>query len=166
MMEIELSTNNPVEAMNKNACIECTVDFEEISQLKTHIMKYHKDNKRNGRAFNYVLNDKKAKAKLLRGAKRTNPLVVEVKSGCVNMRFNDGSYFTVVLPLLRKWHEQVSKPFKLNDIVIEVEEADPGVESSEKHIDTKLVIIADKDRLVLHAYNSTQGKNYQRFAVD
>ena len=87
------------------------------------------------------------------------------------MRFSDGSYFKVVLPLLKVWHAQVGKSFKLSDIGIEVEQSDPGVENSEKHIDTKLVIIADNDRLVLHVYNSTQnlmvqGRNFEHFAVN
>ena len=114
---------------------------------------------------------RKLRAKLLRGSKRTNHLDVEIKSGCVNMRFSDGAYFEVVLPLLRDWHGQVKKPFKLNDLDIVVDEADPGIDSSEKHMDTKLVIIVNTDRLVLHAYNSTQnlmvqGKNHENFAVN
>ena len=48
------------------------------------------------------------------------------------MRFSDGSYFKVVLPLLKVWHAQVGKSFKLSDIGIEVEQSDPGVENSEK----------------------------------
>ena len=52
-----------------------------------------------------------------------------------------------------------------------MEESDPGIDDSNKHIDTKLVIIANTDRLVLHAYNGTQnlivqGKNYANFAVN
>ena len=127
--------------------------------------------KGNGRNFGYSLNPKRAKAKLLKGAKRTKNLDVEVKTGCVNMRFDDGSYFEVVLPLLRQWHGKEKEYVKINETEMKVEESDPGIESSEKHVDTKLVIITGNDRLVLHAYNSTQnlmvqGKNFENFAIN
>ena len=52
--------------------------------------------KEEGRAFRYTLNQKKAKAKLLKGAKRNN-LNVEIRPGCVNLRFNGGAYFQIVV---------------------------------------------------------------------
>ena len=64
-------------------------------------MRDHVQNKRNGRILNYALNEKRTKTKLLKGAKRLKPLDVEIKSGCANMRFNDGSYFEVLLPILK-----------------------------------------------------------------
>ena len=54
-------------------------------------------NTRDGQTFGYALNENRAKAKLLKGAKRVNNLDVEVKSRCVNLRFSDGSYFDVIL---------------------------------------------------------------------
>ena len=51
---------------------------------------------RNTRSFNYELNEKNAKAKLLKGAKRAKNLDVEIKSTCVNMRFSDGSFHEVL----------------------------------------------------------------------
>ena len=54
--------------------------------------------KGNGRNFGYSLNPKRAKAKLLKGAKRTKNLDDEVKTGCVNMRFDDGSYLRLSYP--------------------------------------------------------------------
>ena len=44
-----------------------------------------------GRVHDYVLNNKRTKTKLLKGAKRTNNLVIERKNGCVNLLFDDGS---------------------------------------------------------------------------
>ena len=173
MKTIELLSNNRSEtsiSLN-NPCEECNIDFEEENQLQNHMMDNHVKMKRNGRAFGYVLNEKKAKSKLLKGAKRAKHLDVEIKTGCVNMRFSDGSYFEVVLPILKDWHKQVKKPFKLNDIEVQVDEAYPGIENSDKHMDTKLIITVNKDRIVLHAYNGTQnlmvqGKNYADFAVN
>ena len=88
MKEIEASNQVITEITQNNSSEECS------------------KGKRNGREFNYVVNEKRTKAKLLKGAKRRNNLEVEVKSGCVNLRFNDGSYFEVILPLLREFHKR------------------------------------------------------------
>ena len=136
-----------------------------------HKNENHIVNSSKSRVFSYQLNEKRAKSKLLKGAKRKKALDVEVKSGCVNLRFNDGSYFEVVLPILREWHRNVGKPFQLNGIEVTVDETDPGIDNTEKHVDTKLVVTVNKNRLVLHAYNSTQnlmvqGKQFENFAVN
>ena len=54
---------------------------------------------------------------------------------------------------------------------IDILEVDAGIDNSDKHMDTKLIITVNKDRIVLHAYNGTQnlmvqGKNYADFAVN
>ena len=108
------------------------------------------------RVFDYAINNKRAKSKLLKGAKRGKHLVVESKAGCVNLIFSDGSYFQTVLPLLRLWHSQPNQKFLINETEVEVVEIDSGKDINQKHVDTKLVILADCSRLVLHAYNSKQ----------
>ena len=155
MKSFELSTNNQSE--------------EEID-LKSHMMNELVLGKRNGRTFKYELNERRAKSKLLKGAKRTNHLDIEIKTGCVNMRFSDGSYHDVLLPVLREWQGLSNKPFMLEDIEVKVDEVESGIENSEKIMDTKLIVFANNDRLVLHAYNGTQnlmvqGKNFENFAV-
>ena len=164
MKSIEIKSNESQDSM----CVECDNQFED---LEIHMMSNHVTNRRNGRAFSYNLNEKRAKGKLLKGAMRLDHLNVEVKSGCVNLRFSDGSYFEVVLPVLREWHGNVGKSLKLNDIDIKIDEADPGIDKSDRHIDTKLEVFANNERLVLHAYNGTQnlmvqGKNYESFALN
>ena len=47
-------------------------------------------NDKEGREFRYILNDKRANAKLLKGAKRSTNLEIDSRPGCVNLRFNDG----------------------------------------------------------------------------
>ena len=123
-----------------------------------------------GRVFDYALNKKKAKAKLLKGAKREN-LDVEIKNGCVNLLFSDGAYFVLVLPLMRLWNRKVNEVFIVNETEIKVIEIDTGIEETGNHVDTKIVIMANNQRFVLHAYNGTQnlmvqGKNYEQFAVN
>ena len=50
-------------------------------------------------------------------------------------------------------------------------EVNAGTENSDLHIDTKFILMANEDRIVLHAYNGTQnlmvqGKNYENFALN
>ena len=126
--------------------------------------------KEEGRAFRYTLNQKKAKAKLLKGAKRNN-LNVEIRPGCVNLRFNGGAYFQIVLPLLREWKMKCNETVNINEVKAKIVEVDAGMENSLKHVDTKLTLMVNDDRYVLHAYNGTQnlmvqGRNYENFAVN
>ena len=55
---------------------------------------------------------------------------------------------------------------QIDETEVKIIEIDAGIENSEKHVDTKLVVMVNNDRLVLHAYNGTQnlmvqGKNYE-----
>ena len=75
------------------------------------------------------------------------------------------------MPLLKSWHQKVNEKILLNNTEIEVVEFDVGIEDSQKHIDTKLVIVSNNCRLVLHAYNTSQkimvqGQNYENFAMN
>ena len=123
------------------------------------------------RVFGYSLNQKRAKAKLLKGAKRLNNLEVEERDGCVNLRFSGGAFYEVIQPLIRVWNLKVDEEILINKKVIKVIEVDKGIEDTNKHVDTKLVVMVDDKRIVIHAYNGTQnvmvqGKNYKSFAVD
>ena len=103
-----------------------------------------------GRAFPYVLNKKKAKAKLLQGAKRSKNLDIEVKSGCVNFRFNNGSYYEVLLPLVK------GQTVQLNNTEVEIVNVQCGTEVSDLHVDTKITMHIHHEKIIMHAYNSTQ----------
>ena len=144
--------------------------MKQIGNYQGDVCHYASDEDK-GRGFDYVLNSKRAKVKLLKGAKRSQPLEVVVKEGsCVNLLFSDGSYCKIVLPLLKIWHQQVNQTILINENEVKIEQSDLGFEDSRKHVDTKLVIIANDCRLVLHAYNTTQklmiqGKNYEDFAL-
>ena len=73
----------------------------------------------NGRVFNYAINKKRAKSKLLKGAKRSN-LDVELKPGCVNLRFCDGAFYVIVLPLIKDWNKKVNETIKIDDIEVKI----------------------------------------------
>ena len=145
--------------------------MKAVSHSEVSLIELNKDGlyQEQGRVFNHSLNKTRAKTKLLEGAKRTKNLEVEKRDGCVNLRFCDGSYFEVILPLLKNLHN--NEVIQINDKEVQIIEVDAGVENSKKHVDTKIVVNVNGDRFVLHAYNSTQnlmvqGRNYEKFATD
>ena len=155
--------------MNKMQKIEAFSDnCEELEVIQSNLTNPGKGGRR---TFKYSLNEKRAKGKLLKGAKRAIHLNVEIKTGCANMRFSDGSFHEVVLPLLREWHTKLKDSIKINGFDLKIEEVHNGTEKTNKHMDTKLVVIVNDDRLVLHAYNGTQnlmvqGRNFENLAVN
>ena len=151
----------------ENECNEGEVNISEENCMKAH-MKNHKND--TGRIFQYDINEKRAKKKLLKGAKREENLDIEIKPTCVNMRFSDGAYQEVVMPLLREWSRNVGKSINLFGHEIEIVECNSGLDIKAKHIDTKIVVLANNVRFVIHVYNGTQnfmvqGKNFAVFAT-
>ena len=128
-------------------------------------------NDENGRVFGYALNQKRAMNKLLKGANWANNLDVEVKDGCVNFRFCNGSFYEIILPMLKIWQEKVNEVIKIDETGIKVIEVIKGTENTNKHVDTKLIVMINDDRLVIHVYNGTQnvmiqGRNYSKHALN
>ena len=113
------------------------------------------------RLFKYSLNDKRAKSNLLKGAQRTQHLETEFKSGCVNVRFSDGAYHEIVLPLLKTWLQNCNKEFVINGSTLRIIEAEEGKDVSARHVDTKIVMMFDNEKVVIHAYNTTQNVSVQ-----
>ena len=63
--------------------------MKQVTSSQIALLNVDEDTLRN---FNYSLDKKRAKNKLLKGANRTENLKVEIKSGCVNLRFSNRSY--------------------------------------------------------------------------
>ena len=169
MKNIEYSMEDLPLSTKKN-CNICDVDFNEIEEFEDHMVK-HKTELGNPRNFNYDMNMKKAKKKLLKGANRKSHLDVEIKPTCVNLRFSDGSFQKVVRPMLQEWSQCVNKVFKLSENEIKIVEFSSGMDIKANHIDTKIVLFSDKDRFVIHVYNGTQnlmvqGRNFEEFAIN
>ena len=77
---------------------------------------YHNDSV----TFNYELNDKSAKAKLVKGSKRT-PFEFEKKSTSFTLVFSVGAWLADVLPAVRYWNEiKGDKTCEVGDKVIKV----------------------------------------------
>ena len=68
-MEAFGKKNSVVHASLNNPCNQCKVSFDEEPKLRSHFVENHGPKKRNGETLGYVLNEKKAKSKLLKGAK-------------------------------------------------------------------------------------------------
>ena len=104
-IQYSASVTDDLSISENNYCVVCEATFEEENELKDHMMKHKKVN-RKARTFSYDMNEKKAKLKLLKGANRKTDLNIEIKPTCVNMRFSDGAYHEIVMPLLRQWHTE------------------------------------------------------------
>ena len=78
----------------------------------------------------------------------------------------------MVLPLIRKWEDLRGKgSFKLEEAEIDVLNAFPGYDKNGMQIDTKIDFVANKSKMNVHVYNTTQkltfmGENYRSFVDD
>ena len=124
---------------------------------------YHNDSV----TFDYELNDKAAKAKLVKGSKRI-PFEVEENLTSITMIFSVGAWLTAVLPAARYWNEIKSdKTCKVGDISVRVGGIKAGKDANGMHVVSQVVFYADRDKVICHLYNTTQkilvnGHGYKR----
>ena len=112
--------------------------------------------KNKGRTFEYDLNDKNTKAKLLKGAKRP-PFEVVCKTGSTNLIFNLGSWSKIVLQSIEYWNcFKDDKTCKIGSSVVKISSLKTGVEAGGKHVDTQIVFFINREKAVCHFYNTTQ----------
>ena len=91
------------------------------------------------RAFNYVLNDKTAKAKLVKGAKRI-AFEIEENNTSNTMIFSAGAWQTIVLPLVKYWIDNSDKCCKVGNSVVKIGGIQAGRDASGmNYVDTKIV---------------------------
>ena len=120
------------------------------------------------RHFEYNLNDKNAKAKLIKGAKRETLDVVQNKGSC-NVVFSTGSWSQIVLPSILYWKQSAEyKTCKLDEMEIKIVSIKTGKDVVGKHIDTQIIFVVNKKKVVCHFYNTTQlilvnGQGYENF---
>ena len=120
------------------------------------------------RNFDYRLNEKSAKAKLVKAAKR-DALEVQENSGSSNLIFSPGSWQVAVLPSVSYWKQVKSEQScKVGETVIRVGGVKAGKDSSGKIVVNQIVFLADRHKIVCHLYNTTQlilvnGNGYQHF---
>ena len=118
--------------------------------------------------FDYQLNDKASKSKLLKAAKRS-PIETEENSTSTNLIFSAGAWYHVALPSAKYFDEvQGDKTCKIGDYNVKIGGIKLGKESNGKHVNTQIVFYAGRDKIVCHMYNTTQlilinGNGYQKF---
>ena len=138
-------------------------DHVKNSELQKNLRNTNSSNR-----FDYELNDKAVTSKLLKAAKRV-PIEEEENSTSSNLVLSAGAWYHVVLPSA-KYFEDVKgeKKCKIGDYTIKVGGVKEGRENSGKHVNTKIVFFADRDKIVCHLYNTTQlilinGRGYKKF---
>ena len=118
--------------------------------------------------FDYKLNDKAAKSKLVKGAKRA-VFQLEENSTSINLIFSAGAWQVGVLPSVNLWSQiKGDQTCKVGDIAIKIGGIKSGKDATGKNIVNKIVFMADRDKITCHFYNTTQkilvnGHGYKRF---
>ena len=119
-------------------------------------------------SFDYKLNDKTTKSKLVKAAKR-DPLELEVNSTSSNLVFSAGAWYHHVLPSVKYWEQiQGEKSCRIGDYEIKVGGVKFERETAGKIVNSKVIFYAGRDKIVCHLYNTTQlilvnGHGYQKF---
>ena len=109
------------------------------------------------RNFNFKLTDKKAKSNLVKSA-NGRQFEVETKQMSKLFKFSPGAYLQVAKQLAKKCELN----FKNNTTIIEngfeimVNEYREGQELNNKNIDIKIELSVNKQKVVMHCYNTTQ----------
>ena len=118
--------------------------------------------------FNYELSDKAAKAKILKAVTRI-PLEIEENSTSTNLVFSAGAWHHAVLPAVRYFCDiKDDNSCKIGDYTVKIGGIKMGKEINGKHVNTKVVFFADRDKIICHLYNTTQlilvnGHGYKKF---
>ena len=142
-----------------------TSNNAEIISIEDHVKNSEmvKEN-----VFNYKLNDKAAKNKLLKAANRP-PIEIEENSTSTNMVFSAGAWVHAVLPATKYWGEVPdSKTCKIGDYTVQIGGVKESREMNGKRINTQIVFFAEREKIVCHMYNTTQlilinGHGYKKF---
>ena len=130
------------------------IEYNNVEELVKNSEITKKDVK--PRSFQYELNQKQAKAKLIKGAKR-NAFDVENKSNSINLIFNLGSWSNVVLPSIIYWNQIKDEgACKIGSSIIRVASVRSGIEAGGNHVDTQIVFFSNRDKVTCHFYNTTQ----------
>ena len=109
------------------------------------------------RNFNFKLTDKKAKSNLLKSANGRH-FEVETKQMSKLLKFSPGAYLQVVKPLLNQYikiHENQNTILE-NGFEIIVHDLREGQELNNKNVDTKIELSVNKQKVIMHCYNTTQ----------
>ena len=154
--------------MLKALSAPANVDHNSIEEHVKDSDRHCLPNSISARAFEYNLNEKQAKSKLVKGAKRI-PFEIEANSTSSNFVFSVGAWKNVVISAISYWKEVGSNlSCQVGDYTIKVGGVKAGVDKSGKNVDTQIVFYGDRNKIVCHQYHTTQlilinGQGYQKF---
>ena len=162
------TVQNQVISVHENNII--SVEATNLKQINSKEVIQSATNDRN---FNYRLDEKSVRLKLLKGAKRI-PIEIENKKTCSNINLSDGTMHLVVKPWMETLAEYNKSDgvFKFENEDVRVASYKPGYDKDGNHVDTKIVLASKNNNVsnkyTLHIYNSTQrikidGKNFDTF---
>ena len=118
--------------------------------------------------FDYALNDKSSRAKILKAAERP-PIEIEENSTSSNLvlvlelgSMSSSHLFNIGMGV------QGEQSCKIGDYQIKIGGVKAGKEKNGKIVNTQIVFYAGRDKIVCHLYNTTQlvlvnGHGYQKF---
>ena len=159
-IENKLSDKCPAQTkadeVSNTQCDGCEINFLSEYHLENHLASsQHLLKIGLNRKFGFKLNQKATKTKLLKGALKA-PFEKEIKSSCLVLNFNDGSYFYSVLPLIEVWKAKNATQdiIKLGDLEIKVSEVKPGKEMGGMCVDTLVKFEINGSKVVVHCYNT------------
>ena len=72
------------------------------------------------------------------------------------MLFNYGSFFEVLLPLLRDWHQLIGKTVETHGYNMLIVDVESGHDDSDNIVDDIVKVTIEEQQLVMHAYNTSQ----------
>ena len=58
------------------------------------------------------------------------------------------------------WNNKNNEVVTIEDTEVKILELDAGFENTKEHVDTKLILMAGDDRIVIHAYNGTSTETF------
>ena len=108
------------------------------------------------RTFNYMLNDRNAKKKILQGAKRI-PFEIDENQSSDTFIFSAGAWLKVVVPFVMKLQSEIGKSFTVKGDNVRVASVNLGKDASDmKYVDAKVEFLVGKGKITCHFYNTTQ----------
>ena len=127
-----------------------------ILTIDEHIKQSEPYKLKGERIFQYDLNDKATKAKLVKGSKRV-PFLVEENSSSCTLIFSSGSWIYTVRPSVGYWEEiKGDQTCQVGDSNIKIGGIKTGKDLKGNIIDSQIVFFIDGYKVTCHFYNTTQ----------
>ena len=106
--------------------------------------------------FNYELNDKSTKSKILKASKRA-PFEIEKNSTSCHLIFSAGAWVHRVLPSVEYWDKiKGDQTCKIGEYEVKVGGVRKAKDNNGKTVNNQVVFYGGRDKIICHFYNTTQ----------